>query len=631
MSYSDDEDFNDIYGADAGTTEATTTTSTTTTNTNTGTATTTAKDASGASNSEAQAAGVKAFEATDASSASATPNTSAATTNVSNSLDQLAALQALSSNISQLTNNATANAGPGDSSAAAPAASSEAPAAAPAVQTQSPAQQAAPMGVSLPHQPQQQGWGSMQPNAMNPAQQMPVINTDSNANSAPNKPAGNTKVDLSGEMSKMFVGGLNWETDEEAFKNYFSKYGEVVELKIMREENGRSRGFGFLTMDSPQAVDEVLKTRHILDGKVIDPKRAIPKDEQGKTGKIFVGGIPADVRPKEFEVFFAKYGSIIDAQLMLDKDTGRCRGFGFITYDSPEPVEEVCKTNFIDFNGRQVEVKRAAPRAGVAPKGQQRNQNNNNNNYNNGGYNNNRGGMNMGMGMGMNPMNPMMNPMGVGADGANGMNNYGQMYNPQQMQEYWAKLQEYYQQYSQQTGMDYQQMMMMNPMMMNPMMAQQQPGGGALSAPGQTPQLQSGEADSVPTVAPQDEDEAQSGNTSQRGNNDWSDDRRERGRGRRFDSDDNNDDDNDSGNNYSSANDGGNIGERRFQNRRRDDSPSDGSRNSRFGGYRDNYSQGGRNSGRYRRGGRGGSGGNRGYNNGGGYRSGRSGYHPYRK
>lgn len=627
MSYSDDEDFNDIYGADAGTTE------TTTTNTNTGAATTTANDASGASNSEAQNTALKTSEGvkhTDASSASATPNNAGAGTNVSNSLDQLAALQALSSNISQLTNNTNTNAGAGDSAAA----TSAGPASAPAVDTQGSVQPGASMGGSPPQQ-QQQGWGSMPSNPMNLGQQMPVANTNANmgqmnntANLAPSKPAGSGKVDLSGEMSKMFVGGLNWETDEEAFKNYFSKYGEVVELKIMREENGRSRGFGFLTMDSPQAVDEVLKTRHILDGKVIDPKRAIPKDEQGKTGKIFVGGIPADVRPKEFEVFFAKYGTIIDAQLMLDKDTGRCRGFGFITYDSPEPVEEVCKTNFIDFNGRQVEVKRAAPRAGVAPKGQQRNQNNNNNNYNNGGFNNNRGGMNMGMQMGMNPMNPMagMNPMGAGADASGAMNNYGQMYNPQQMQEYWAKLQEYYQQYSQQTGMDYQQMMMMNPMMMNPMMGQQQPG---MPIPGQTPQQQSGEADSVPTVAPQDEDEAQSGNTSQRGSNEWSDDRRVRGRGRRFDSDDNDEDD--SGNNNSSANDGGNIGERRFQNRRRDHSPSEGSRNSRFGGYRDNYSQGNRNSGRFRRGGRGGTGANRGYSNGGGYRGGRSGYHPYRK
>lgn len=271
--------------------------------------------------------------------------------------------------------------------------------------------------------------------------------TTSNDNEKP------VKADLSKDSCKMFIGGLNWETTEDGLRDYFSKYGTVEELKIMKDPaTGRSRGFGFLTFESSKSVDEVVKTQHILDGKVIDPKRAIPREEQDKTGKIFVGGIGPDVRPKEFEEFFAQWGTIIDAQLMLDKDTGRSRGFGFITYDSPDAVDKVCQNKFIDFKGKKIEIKRAAPRhLQKAGGNRQPNQQHNNGNYMGGGSSNNQYGAGYNQGYqdpsmmgGYNPMMAGFNPMFA--------NN-----NPQ-MAEYFQKMQDYYKQMQQQGGMDYNQM-----------------------------------------------------------------------------------------------------------------------------------------------------------------------------
>ncbi|CAK7893296.1 nuclear polyadenylated RNA-binding protein 4 [[Candida] anglica] len=165
------------------------------------------------------------------------------------------------------------------------------------------------------------------------------------------------------EHGKMFIGGLNWDTTEQGLKEYFSKFGEVVDFTIMRDNaTGKSRGFGFLTFRDPSSVDEVIKTDHVLDGKLIDPKRAIARDEQDKVGKIFVGGIDPMVNEKDFNDFFSQFGSIIDAQLMIDKDTGRSRGFGFITYDSPEAVDRVTVNKYLTLKGKSMEVKRAEPR-----------------------------------------------------------------------------------------------------------------------------------------------------------------------------------------------------------------------------------------------------------------------------
>lgn len=71
----------------------------------------------------------------------------------------------------------------------------------------------------------------------------------------------------------------------------------------------------------------------------IDPKRAIPRDEQEKTSKIFVGGISQEATEQDFREYFQQFGRVLDSTLMIDKDTGRPRGFGFVTFDSEAAVE----------------------------------------------------------------------------------------------------------------------------------------------------------------------------------------------------------------------------------------------------------------------------------------------------
>ncbi|KAK1020049.1 hypothetical protein LTR33_019263, partial [Friedmanniomyces endolithicus] len=133
----------------------------------------------------------------------------------------------------------------------------------------------------------------------------------------------------------MFIGGLNWETTDESLKQYFSQFGDVVECTVMRDgATGRSRGFGFLTFRDPKVVNTVMVKEHTLDGKLIDPKRAIPRDEQERTAKIFVGGVSQDASQDDFANFFRNFGNVLDATLMMDKETGRPRGFGFVTFDS---------------------------------------------------------------------------------------------------------------------------------------------------------------------------------------------------------------------------------------------------------------------------------------------------------
>lgn len=255
-------------------------------------------------------------------------------------------------------------------------------------------------------------------------------------NEKPINPA--VKADLSSEIKKMFVGGLNWDTTEDDLRDYFGKYGTVENVSIRKDREGKSKGYGFVDFENSSAVEKVLSTRHILDGKVIDPKRAIPKTEQDKVGKIFVGGLPAEIKPKGFKEFFSQYGNVLDAQLMINKNTGMCRGFGFITYDSPLAIEPLVAKKFIDYNGRDVEIKRAEQKASLATPARGRN-----NQYD---------------------------------------NNVPQM-DPQQMQQYWNVMQENYRQMAEQHGLDVNQIMQQSQQQMVMMMNMQQNQGMMPSGP----------------------------------------------------------------------------------------------------------------------------------------------------
>ena len=85
--------------------------------------------------------------------------------------------------------------------------------------------------------------------------------------------------DDAGAQGKLFLGGIAWTTDEEALRHYFGQFGEIIDVAVMRNKaTGVSRGFGFVTYARPGCVDAVLGRDHVLDGRRVDIKLAVPRD-----------------------------------------------------------------------------------------------------------------------------------------------------------------------------------------------------------------------------------------------------------------------------------------------------------------------------------------------------------------
>lgn len=69
---------------------------------------------------------------------------------------------------------------------------------------------------------------------------------------------------------------------------------------------------------------------------------------------MFVGGIHPDVTEEEFTEFFQRYGPVLDATLMMDKDSGRPRGFGFITFENDSALEVCVQQQEIILHDKKV-------------------------------------------------------------------------------------------------------------------------------------------------------------------------------------------------------------------------------------------------------------------------------------
>ncbi|KAJ1967401.1 hypothetical protein IWQ62_001886 [Dispira parvispora] len=209
-----------------------------------------------------------------------------------------------------------------------------------------------------------------------PSSPSPSLQNDDAAQPHAASPSESIYRGLYAVQGKVFVGGLSWETTVETLGQYFSQFGTVLEHVVMRDPvTGRSRGFGFVRFKEAEAVDAVLAQEHYLDGKRIEPKRAIPEEELpsphvkrgGKMyneNKVFVGHLPVSTTQQEFTKFFEQFGQVQYANVMRHPHTGKSRGFGFVKYADKESYDNALSQKNLVLGSNALDVKPAESRPG---------------------------------------------------------------------------------------------------------------------------------------------------------------------------------------------------------------------------------------------------------------------------
>jgi len=79
--------------------------------------------------------------------------------------------------------------------------------------------------------------------------------------------------------------------------------------------------------------------------------------------KLYVGNLSYNIRDDDLQQAFAQYGSVASAKVMMDRDTGRSKGFGFVEMGSdPEAQAAINGMNGQALDGRAIVVNEARPR-----------------------------------------------------------------------------------------------------------------------------------------------------------------------------------------------------------------------------------------------------------------------------
>ncbi|XP_027013197.1 polyadenylate-binding protein 1b [Tachysurus fulvidraco] len=173
------------------------------------------------------------------------------------------------------------------------------------------------------------------------------------------------------EFTNVYIKNFGEDMDDEKLKEAFSKYGTAMSIRVMTDDSGKSRGFGFVSFerheDAQKAVDEMNGKE--LNGKLIYVGRAQKKVERQTELKrkfeqmkqdrmtryqgvnLYVKNLDDGIDDERLRKEFSPFGTITSAKVMMDG--GRSKGFGFVCFSSPEEATKAVT----EMNGRIVATK----------------------------------------------------------------------------------------------------------------------------------------------------------------------------------------------------------------------------------------------------------------------------------
>jgi len=171
-------------------------------------------------------------------------------------------------------------------------------------------------------------------------------------------------------QGNVFIKNLDSAIDNKALHDTFAAFGNILSCKVAQDEQGNSRGYGFVHYETAEAASNAIKS---VNGMLLNEKKVFvghhvsKKDRTNKFDElkanftnIYVKNIDVEVSEDEFRTLFEKHGEITSASLAMDNETGKSRGFGFVNFVNHEEAEQaVDALNETDFKGQKLYVGRA--------------------------------------------------------------------------------------------------------------------------------------------------------------------------------------------------------------------------------------------------------------------------------
>ena len=214
---------------------------------------------------------------------------------------------------------------------------------------------------------------------------------EENEEEEPQQEEDKKQVEYSSETwNELFIKNLSYNTTKDKIKEYFSKFGEIEDIKIVVDKKtNRSKGVGFCRFKDPKSAAKAMnnKNKLNLDGRQLTisysnerkqsaPKEREPREKNHKNNKqnnnkfsVFVANLNFNSTEEGLRKFFKDCGKIVDIRIAKKSD-GRIKGFAHVDFDSKKSVDLAMKKNNCRLDKRRLRIEIT----GQAPKGKKNKQ-----------------------------------------------------------------------------------------------------------------------------------------------------------------------------------------------------------------------------------------------------------------
>jgi nucleolin len=177
---------------------------------------------------------------------------------------------------------------------------------------------------------------------------------------------------------KLYIGNLSWNSNDEDLKEIFGEFNVVEASVVMDRNTGRSRGFAFVTLSSAEDMERAIAATNgvEVDGRELrvsqaqapgerparplrmdGGERKFQRNRDADNRRVYFGNLSWGMDHLDLQDLCGEFGSVEDSRLITDRETGRSRGFGFVTMSSEAEADEVvAQLNGQDVDGRVLRV-----------------------------------------------------------------------------------------------------------------------------------------------------------------------------------------------------------------------------------------------------------------------------------
>ncbi|KAI6173498.1 hypothetical protein M3Y98_01087900 [Aphelenchoides besseyi] len=174
-------------------------------------------------------------------------------------------------------------------------------------------------------------------------------------------------------FTNVYVKNFGDRLDDQKLRTLFEKYGPITSCIVMKDHEGKSRGFGFVAFERPEdaerAVNEMNNHEVDSDTKLVVCRAQKKAEREAELSRVYeqlkaermqryqgvnlyVKNLDDSVDSEELRRNFEQHGAIASAKVMLD-DSGRSKGFGFVCFEKPDDATKAV----VEMNNRMLACK----------------------------------------------------------------------------------------------------------------------------------------------------------------------------------------------------------------------------------------------------------------------------------